>query len=126
MPVLDDFVRARGAVNRRAAPPRNYAAKLVNEAIGRERVNVSFEDISKLDDLSVKDILKRVDMRTLCTALKAADDEVKEIIFRNLTDREAAALRAEVLEIGPVRLREVESAQEAVTATMRSVLRVRI
>jgi len=136
--VLDEFAKVRAiAVKPPAKAPaprpmprpvehpveeRNFAAEIVDHSIKRERVEVSFEDIGKLDDLSVKDILKNVDFRTLCIAVKAADDDVKEILFRNMTEREAGQIRSEVLEIGPVKLSQVEVAQEQVTDVMRRIL----
>lgn len=120
--VFEEFKKARTLAARPSTKSRNYAADLVEGAIDRESVRLSFEEIINLDDLSIKDVIKRVDLRTLCTALKAADDNIKELIFKNMSDREAAELRAEVMEIGPVRLRQVEAAQESVAEVMRSLL----
>jgi flagellar motor switch protein FliG len=79
----------------------------------------TFEDLVKLDDRSLQRVLREVDMRELAVALKGASEEVKEKIFRNMSQRAATILREEMDYMGPVRLREVTMAQRRVVDIVR-------
>ncbi|MCS6860338.1 MAG: flagellar motor switch protein FliG [Abditibacteriales bacterium] len=78
-----------------------------------------FEDIVKLDDRSIQQILREVDSKDLALALKGASDEVKQKVFRNMSERAATMLREDMEFMGPVRLRNVEEAQTKVVAVIR-------
>lgn len=79
-----------------------------------------FEDIVTLDDRSVQRILREVDMnRDLPMALKVASEEVKHKIFRNLSKRAVENLKENMDYLGPVRLREVEEAQQKIVNVIR-------
>ncbi len=80
-----------------------------------------FEDIVKLPDHAVQLILKDVDSKTLALALKAASNELKEKIFRNMSERAAEMLRDELEYLGPVRVRDVENAQKMVLDVVRQL-----
>lgn len=73
-----------------------------------------FEDIVKLPDSSVQRIVKEVDSKTLALALKATSSELKDKIFRNMSERAAEMLQDEISYLGPVRVRDVESAQKQI------------
>jgi flagellar motor switch protein FliG len=73
----------------------------------------------KLDDRSLQRILREVDMRELAVALKGASEELKEKIFRNMSQRAATILREEMDYMGPVRVREVTMAQRKVVDIVR-------
>lgn len=79
----------------------------------------TFEDLVKLDDRSLQRILREVDMRELAVALKGASEELKEKIFRNMSQRAATILREEMDYMGPVRVREVTMAQRKVVDIVR-------
>ena len=83
------------------------------------RMMFLFEDIVTLDDRSIQQVLREVDMKDLAVALKGAPDEVKNRIFGNMSDRAAAILREDLEFMGPVRMREVEEAQQQVVAIIR-------
>jgi len=79
----------------------------------------TFDDLILLDDRSLQRVLREVDMRDLALALKAARDELKEKIFRNMSQRAAELLREEISYLGPVRIRAVEEAQQRIVSIVR-------
>ena len=80
-----------------------------------------FEDILLLDDRSVVRVLREVQTRDLSLALKAASDEVKTKIFKNVSQRVAKMIDEEMEFMGPVRLLEVEEAQQRIAEIIRSL-----
>lgn len=78
-----------------------------------------FEDIVKLDDRSIQIILREVDTRDLAVALKGAADELKEKIFKNMSKRAATLLKDELDYMGPVRVKDVEAAQQKIVEVIR-------
>ena len=75
-----------------------------------------FENLLKVDDRGMQAILREVQADTLATALKGADEEIREKVFRNMSSRAAEILRDDIATKGPVRLSEVEQAQKEVLA----------
>jgi len=71
-----------------------------------------FEDLLQVDDRSFREILQNVDNQGLSKALKTASEELKEKIFKNLSERAADMLKEDMEIMGPVRLKEVEEAQQ--------------
>lgn len=114
--VLEEFARARALAARDLAPTRNYAAELVDSAIVVEQTPASFDDLAKLDGPAMEAVLAAVDHRTMCLALKAAGNDVKQAVFSNLTTLEAESLKREIEQIGAVKLRDIEEAQDRVAA----------
>ncbi len=78
-----------------------------------------FDNISQLDDRSIQRVLREVDTRDLALALRGAPEALREKIFRNLSSRAAEMLREEISMMGPVRLRQVEEAQQRIVAIIR-------
>jgi flagellar motor switch protein FliG len=78
-----------------------------------------FEDLVKLDDVSIQRVLREVQGKDLALALKAASEDVRDRIFRNLSSRAAQMLKEELEYMGPVRLRDVEEAQQRVVRMVR-------
>jgi len=78
-----------------------------------------FEDIVKLDDRSVQILLREVETRDLALALKGASEEVKQKIFKNISKRAAQLLQDELEYMGPVRLKDVEEAQQKIINVIR-------
>ncbi|HEY8497538.1 MAG TPA: flagellar motor switch protein FliG, partial [Limnochordales bacterium] len=78
-----------------------------------------FEDIVTLDDRSIRKVISEVDMSVWALALKTASEDVAERIFSNMSKRAAEMLREEIEYLGPVRLRDVEEAQQRIVATIR-------
>ncbi|AEH48588.1 flagellar motor switch protein FliG [Parageobacillus thermoglucosidasius] len=78
-----------------------------------------FEDIVTLDNRAIQRVVREVDNNDLVLALKVASDEVKEVVFRNMSTRMAETLKEEMEFIGPVRLRDVEEAQSRIVSVIR-------
>lgn len=79
-----------------------------------------FEDITHLDDRSVQRVLRDVDFsRDLPLALKVASDDLKAKIYRNMSKRAVENLQENIAYLGPVRLRDVEEAQQKIVSTVR-------
>lgn len=91
-------------------------AELADEI--RQRMFI-FEDVITLDDASIQRVVREVDSKDLAKALKGASEEVKERIYRNISKRAAEMLREDLDFMGPVRLREVEEAQQRIVGIIR-------
>jgi flagellar motor switch protein FliG len=74
-----------------------------------------FEDIMMVDDRGVQKLLRKVETMELALALKAASEEVKEKIFKNMSERAGEMLKEEIEDMGPVRMKEVTDAQQNIT-----------
>jgi flagellar motor switch protein FliG len=84
----------------------------------RKRMFV-FEDIVKLDSRSIQRVIRDVDPKDLQLALKVAGEEVREVIFANMSKRMVETFKEEMEFMGPVRLRDVEDAQQRIVAVIR-------
>ena len=80
-----------------------------------------FEDIVLLDNRSVQRFLRDVDSKDLGLALKTASEEVKNLVFKNLSKRYVDMLKEDMSFMGPVRLRDVEEAQQKVVNVIRQL-----
>ncbi len=78
-----------------------------------------FEDIVLLDDRSLQLVLREIDSKDLALALKASSSEVAEKVYKNMSKRAAEMLREEIQYMGPVRIRDVEEAQQKVVNVIR-------
>ena len=78
-----------------------------------------FENIATLDDRSIQRILREVEVRDLSLALKATPESVKECILRNMSTRAAQMMKEDMEASGPVRLRQVEEAQQRIVEVIR-------
>lgn len=80
-----------------------------------------FEDILSLDDRSLQRALREVDMKDLALALKGASEELRQKFFKNMSHRAAEMLREDMEYMGPVRVRDVEEAQQKVVNVVRAL-----
>ena len=80
-----------------------------------------FEDILLLDDRAIQRVLRDVDNADLGVALKAANEEVQNVIFKNLSKRLAAMIKKDMEFMGPVRMKDVEEAQQKVVSVIRKL-----
>ena len=80
-----------------------------------------FEDIMRLDDRSLQRILREVDMKELSLALKGATEELKAKFFKNMSKRAAEMLQEDMDYMGPVRVKDVEEAQQKVVNVVRGL-----
>lgn len=78
-----------------------------------------FDDLILLDDRSIQRVLKEVETKDLAIALKAATDEVKAKIFTNVSERVGTMIREEMEFMGPMRLSDVEAAQQRIVESVR-------
>ncbi|GAB6167703.1 flagellar motor switch protein FliG [Clostridium carnis] len=78
-----------------------------------------FEDIITLDDVSIQRILREVEGKELALALKGCSDDVANSIYRNQSKRAAASLKEDMEYLGPVRLMDVEKAQQKIVSIIR-------
>lgn len=80
-----------------------------------------FEDILALDDKTIQRILRDVDNNDLGLALKGSTEEVQNVIFNNLSKRLSAMIREDMDFMGPVRMKDVEEAQQKIVNIIRKL-----
>ena len=80
-----------------------------------------FEDIISLDDRAIQRILREVDTKDLALSLKGTKADLKEKIFRNMSDRAQEMLQDEIEYLGPVRAREVQEVQTKIIGIIRNL-----
>lgn len=83
------------------------------------RLMFVFEDILKVDDKGIQSILKEVDNDQLGLALKTASQELQQKIFKNMSERAATLIKEDMQYMGPVRVSDVESAQQRIVDIVR-------
>ena len=83
------------------------------------RLMFTFDDIMRVNDRGVQNLMKNIDTSQLSLALKTASPELKEKYFKNMSKRAAEIIREEMEFMGPVRLADVESAQMAIVDVVR-------
>ncbi|MFQ3548565.1 MAG: flagellar motor switch protein FliG, partial [Armatimonadota bacterium] len=95
----------------------------VDEKIANEikEMMFVFEDILGLDDRSIQTILRDVPQEDLRLALKGVSNEIREVFFRNMSQRAAESLKEDLEVSGPVRLKDVESAQSRISNIARAL-----
>lgn len=86
----------------------------------RKRMFV-FEDILTLDNRSIQRFLRDVDNNLLAVALKGATEEVQKVIYSNMSKRLAEMIREDIEYMGPVRLKDVEEAQQKIVNIIRKL-----
>jgi flagellar motor switch protein FliG len=131
---LEDQVQSVGAVEKRIGGVK-MVAEIINQT-GRSQEKTilarieeadpelsdqirqelfTFDDLVKVDDRGIREILKEITSESLSLALKAASDEIKEKIFKNMSKRAAEMLREDIETLGPARLSDVEKAQQIIS-----------
>lgn len=83
------------------------------------RLMFVFEDINLVDDRGIQTVLKEIDNSDLALALKTASDDLKDKIFRNMSERAVGMINEEMEFMGPVRLSDVEGAQQKIVDVVR-------
>lgn len=78
-----------------------------------------FEDIVTLDNRSIQRVIRELPNEDLLLSLKAASEEVKEIVFQNMSKRMVENFQEEMEYMGPVRLKDVEEAQSRIVSIIR-------
>jgi len=104
--------------------------ELIMETIEEEQTDMAtdirkmmfiFEDLVRVDDRGMREILKKVESQQLVIALKTASEEMKQKIFGNLSSRAAEMLKEDLEVMGPVRLTEVEQAQQEIVRAAKEL-----
>ena len=80
-----------------------------------------FEDILSLDDKSIQRVLREVDNNELAVALKGSNEEVQTVIFNNLSKRLSTMIKEDMDYMGPIRLKDVEEAQQKIVNIIRKL-----
>ena len=80
-----------------------------------------FEDILLLDDRAIQRVLRDVDNNDLAMALKGANEQVQNAIFNNLSKRLAVMIKEDMEFMGPVRMKDVEEAQQKIVNIIRKL-----
>ena len=83
------------------------------------RLMFVFEDIMLINDKGIQSVLKEVDNDELALALKTASDDLKEKIFGNMSERASQLIKEDMEYMGPVRLSDVEAAQQKIVDIVR-------
>ena len=80
-----------------------------------------FEDLSKLDPGGVQTLLRNVDKEKLALALKGTNDEMRNLFMSNMSERAAKIMRDDMAAMGPVKLKDVESAQQEMVVVAKAL-----
>jgi len=81
----------------------------------------TFEDLTRLDAGGIQTLLRRVEKDKLGVALKGGSDAIKELFFKNMSERAGKMMRDDMDAAGPVRLRDVDQAQSAIVALAKEM-----
>ena len=95
----------------------------IDDEVANEVNNLMFvfEDIVMLGDNDIQEILKEIDGKELTLAMKGSTDEIKEKVFGNMSKRAAEGIKEDMDYMGPVKLAEVEEAQQRIVEVIRSL-----
>ncbi len=139
--ILEEELLTRGTVNQQKLGGTQAAAEIVNcldkkteetvlGLLEEEAADLAeeirklmfvFEDLLKLDDRSIRTILKEVKNDDLILALKGASEELRNKIFANLSSRAAEMIKEDLEAMGPVKLSDVEEAQQKIILVVRNL-----
>ncbi len=81
----------------------------------------TYEDLIKLDNTGIREILKSADKKDLLMSLKTATEPLKDKIYSNMSQRASAALQEELEYLGAVKVREVETAQRKIVELVQQL-----
>ena len=81
----------------------------------------TFEDLGGLDPTSIQTIIRAADKEKLPTALKGATDTLKDLFFSNMSERAAKIMKEDMGAMGPVRLKDVEEAQQYIVTVAKDL-----
>ncbi|MDW8003076.1 MAG: flagellar motor switch protein FliG [Deltaproteobacteria bacterium] len=81
----------------------------------------TFEDLLKIDDRGIQVLLKEISSEDLTIALKGASETIKDKIFSNMSERARAMLKEDIEALGPIRVSEVEKAQQRIAMVAKKL-----
>ena len=85
------------------------------------RLMFVFEDLLMLDQNAVKEVLGRIDRRLLTVALKGTSDQLKQHFLGCMSARGAEMLKEDMDSLGPIKIKEVEAAQQQIISIVRQL-----
>ena len=92
------------------------------DAAGKIRsLMFTFADLGKLDPSAIQTIIRAADKEKLPLALKGAADNMKDLFFSNMSERAAKIMKDDISAMGPVRLKDVEEAQQSLVNTAKDL-----
>jgi flagellar motor switch protein FliG len=92
-----------------------------NLALNIRNLMFVFDDILLIDDPGMREIIQRVDKKTLTIALKGTSEELKGRFFRHMSQRAVEMLKEDMDVLGPVKIRDVETAQQEIVVIIRKL-----
>ncbi len=139
--ILDQKLRSLGDFSRESYGGIKAVAELINrletksaaailEKIENENPSMAlsirnlmfvFDDVMLFDDQAMREILQRIDKKTLTVALKGCSEDLKNQFFRNMSSRAVEMLREDMDVLGPIKVKDVESAQQQIVAIVRKL-----
>jgi flagellar motor switch protein FliG len=81
----------------------------------------TFEDLMKLAPSSIQTLIRAVDKEKLPTALKGATESLRDLFFSNMSERAAKIMKEDMAAMGPVRLKDVEEAQQYIVSVTKDL-----
>jgi flagellar motor switch protein FliG len=139
--ILDQKLRSLGDFSRESYGGIRAVAELINRldakaaasilekiendnpamALSIRNLMFVFDDIMLIDDPGMREIIQRVDKKTLTVALKGCSEEIRNQFFRNMSSRGVEMLREDMDVLGPVKIKAVESAQQQIVSVIRKL-----
>lgn len=139
--VLDHKLKAIGSDNRQAVGgvrpvaeicnrlDREVAAQMLEEieandpdlALSIRNLMMTFDDIILLDDLAIRELLQRIDKKSLALALKGTTVELQNRFFKNMSSRAVEMMKEEMDFMGQVKVKDVNAAQREIVDIMREL-----
>ena len=92
-----------------------------NLALSIRNLMFVFEDILLIDDVGMREVIQHVDKKVLTVALKGTSDQLKNQFFRHMSHRAVEMMREDMEVLGPVRIKDVEAAQNEIVAIIRKL-----
>jgi flagellar motor switch protein FliG len=80
-----------------------------------------FDDVMLIDDQGMREIIQRLDKKTVTIALKGCSEELKNQFFHNMSARAAEMLREDMEVMGPIKVKDVEAAQQQIVSIVRKL-----
>jgi flagellar motor switch protein FliG len=108
----------------RAAEARFVSALEERNREAAERIKAlmfTFDDLARLTSQSMQVLLRSVDKEKLPLALKGASEKLRDLFYRNLSERAGKMLRDDIEALGPVKLRDVDEAQASIVLTAKEL-----
>ena len=139
--ILEQKLRSLGDFNRESYGGIRAVAELINRmetksaasilekienenpalALSIRNLMFVFDDVMLIDDQGMREIIQRIDKKTLTIALKGCSEELKVQFFRNMSSRAVGMLKEDMDVLGPVKVRDVEASQQQIVAVIRKL-----